>query len=188
MCLYMIDTEKEKSIELGISWPYDKLEPYECIISEEYGSQYSLAEGDELVFTIGMTDLWNTLRYQYNQAARNNSWHFMPEFTWQNATLGIEEGITQFNCTVKGVAAKTYGKFRDSDAQKQIVMEYEYFLDTLANTTTFNSTFIKEQTAEQFKAWILATPDLAYQYAGEIVSNLPSPRYVNYQDSDFQEI
>ena len=36
MCLKFIDTEKEKEIELGMSWPYEKLEPHECLISDEF--------------------------------------------------------------------------------------------------------------------------------------------------------
>ena len=36
MCLKFIDSEKEKEIELGMSWPYEKLEPYECLISDEF--------------------------------------------------------------------------------------------------------------------------------------------------------
>ena len=35
MCLKWIDTEQEKKINLGVSWPYEKLEPYECIVSSD---------------------------------------------------------------------------------------------------------------------------------------------------------
>ena len=36
MCLKMIDTEKEKKIDLGVSWPYEKLEYGECIIGSNF--------------------------------------------------------------------------------------------------------------------------------------------------------
>lgn len=36
MCLKMIDTEKEKNIDLGVSWPYEKLEYGECIIAAAF--------------------------------------------------------------------------------------------------------------------------------------------------------
>ena len=44
--------------------------------------------------------------------------------------------------------SKTYGKMPDSDASKQIIMEYEYFMDTLANTTVFNEKCVDASTAE----------------------------------------
>ena len=33
MCFKWIDTEQEKEINVGVSWPYDKLEPNECLVS-----------------------------------------------------------------------------------------------------------------------------------------------------------
>ena len=47
-------------------------------------------------------------------------------------------GYTTITCTVKDVLSKTYGKMPDLDASKQIIMEYEYLMDTLANTTVFD--------------------------------------------------
>jgi len=38
MCLKMIDTEQEKSIDLGVSWPYEKLQKGECIIAVDFAS------------------------------------------------------------------------------------------------------------------------------------------------------
>ena len=36
MCLKFIDTDQERKIDAGISWPYEKLEPYECLISDQF--------------------------------------------------------------------------------------------------------------------------------------------------------
>ena len=36
MCLKFIDTNQEKKINLGVSWPYGPLEPYECLISDDF--------------------------------------------------------------------------------------------------------------------------------------------------------
>ena len=57
-------------------------------------------------------------------------------------------GYTEITCTVKDVLSKTYGKMPDSDASKQIIMEYEYFMDTLANTTDFDPRCMDASTAE----------------------------------------
>lgn len=36
MCVSMIDTDQEKEIGVGVSWPFEKLGPKECIISKEF--------------------------------------------------------------------------------------------------------------------------------------------------------
>ena len=36
MCLKWLDTEQEKAINVGVSWPYEKLEQYECLVSDEF--------------------------------------------------------------------------------------------------------------------------------------------------------
>ena len=55
----------------------------------------------------------------------------------------------------------------------------------IANTTTFNETYVDEELAAQFSAWMLSVPDLAYQFADMIVANMPSPRYISYENSNF---
>ena len=100
-------------------------------------------KGDQLVVTVSWTAFWNSMRYQYNEAARYNQWNFFPEYSW----LDSYAGITTITCTVKDMVKKTYGKMPDKDANKQIILEYQYFTDTLANTTAFNSTHIDEETA-----------------------------------------
>ena len=73
----------------------------------------------------------------------------------------------------------------DDMSHQQIVMEYTYFTDMIANTTTFNETYVDEELAAQFSAWMLSVPDLAYQFADMIVANMPSPRYISYENSNF---
>lgn len=50
--------------------------------------------------------------------------------------------VTSFNCTVKAMLSKTYGKMPDPDAEKQIIMEYEYYTDTFVNNTIFNASYV----------------------------------------------
>jgi hypothetical protein len=86
------------------------------------------------------------------------------------------------------MVSKTYGKMPDTDSKKQILMEYEYFTDLFAESTTFNATLVDEETQAQLKAWMLTTPRLAYQYADQIIANMPSPRFKSYENSNFDEI
>ena len=101
-----------------MSWPYEKLAPYECLVSEEFGEQYSISAGDEIVLTFSTSSFWSDLlRVQYNEAARENGWNFFPEYTWTNKTTYTYAGISQINCTVKDVLSETYGKMPEIDAE-----------------------------------------------------------------------
>ena len=75
---------------------------------------------------------------------------------------GYYMGYTEITCTVKDVLSKTYGKMPDSLASRQIIMEYEYFMDTLANSTVFDPQCLDASTSEYFKSWILSVPGLSY--------------------------
>ena len=41
---------------------------------------------------------------------------------------------------------KTYGKMPEEWSEKQIFMEFEYYLDLLADSTTFNETLVDAET------------------------------------------
>ena len=58
---------------------------------------------------------------------------------------------------------KTYGKMPDDESSTQIIMEYQSYIQLLANATTFNQTMVNDtQTIAHFKDWMGQTPDLAY--------------------------
>lgn len=68
MCMKFIDTEQEKEIDLGVSWPYEKLEPGECIISADFDDEVKV--GDKVQILISWTNFWNNLGLnEYNEAA-----------------------------------------------------------------------------------------------------------------------
>ena len=85
MCMKWLDTEQEKKINLGVSWPYEKLAPYECLVASELGQQ-GVKVGDQIIITVSWTGFWNLLRHQYNVAARENDWNSFPEYSWQDST------------------------------------------------------------------------------------------------------
>ena len=59
---------------------------------------------------------------------------------------GSSVAYTVFECKVVGLFPKTYGKMPDSDSDKQIMMEYEFYTDMLANSTSFNETAVDMET------------------------------------------
>jgi len=66
-------------------------------------------------------------------------------------------------------------------------MEYEYYMDLFASSTTFPPE-VDEETQAQLRTWVYSTPGIAYQYANQIIANMPSPRFKSYENSNFQDI
>lgn len=60
MCMKWLDTDQEKKIDVGVSWPYDKLEPYECLISSDFTSR-GVVVGDKIIVNLLKTDFWNSM-------------------------------------------------------------------------------------------------------------------------------
>ena len=77
MCLQFGDTDKEKSIDVGVSWPHEKLGPNECII---FSGGLASQVGDKLTIRLIMNGYWNNMGNQYNKAALENGWNLMPHF------------------------------------------------------------------------------------------------------------
>ena len=48
--IYFYDKELEKDINVGTSWPYNSLQPDECILSSDYKDVSSIRKGDKVVY------------------------------------------------------------------------------------------------------------------------------------------
>ena len=83
---------------------------------------------------------------------------------------------------------KTYGKMPNSRANDQVMLEYRYMIESLAEATTFDPDYYTDETVASFKNWMLSVPDISYQYANMILANLPPPRLQTYQNDDFNAI
>ena len=55
MCLKFIDTDQEKKIDVGVSWPYEKLEPGECLIAAGDWPYQTIEIGDKVEIEINWT-------------------------------------------------------------------------------------------------------------------------------------
>ena len=84
--------------------------------------------------------------------------------------------------------SETYGKMPLSKAKNQIIMEYEHYMDIFTESTTFNPLLFSEELSTAFTDWLKQEPNLSYQFASQIVANMPSPRYEAYENSNFQDI
>ena len=119
MCLKFIDTEQEKKIEVGISWPFEKLSRSECIISSAFEKK-GIKVGDQVVITLQQSRFWTNIgRNEYNAAAVENDW---PLF---NSTIldmsdnenGSNIAVTTIPCTVKAMISETYGKMPEESSK-----------------------------------------------------------------------
>lgn len=68
MCLKFFDTHQEKKIGAGVSWPFKKLKPFECLISEDYATRRhrKVKVDDKIEINLLMGDFWNVLRHEFN--------------------------------------------------------------------------------------------------------------------------
>ena len=50
-CMKWLDSDKEKAMELGVSWPFSKLNPYECVIGNSF-TNVDLKVGDTILIQL----------------------------------------------------------------------------------------------------------------------------------------
>ena len=74
MCLKFIDTEKEKQIGLGTTWPFKKLNPHECIISNKFKKSEGVNIGESVKINLKMRNFWYTHYHYYNEIASERGW------------------------------------------------------------------------------------------------------------------
>ena len=60
MCLKFIDTEQEKEIGVGVTWPYEKLQLGECLISSDF-ERYGVSVGDKVHASVSWIAFWNLI-------------------------------------------------------------------------------------------------------------------------------
>ena len=59
---------------MGVSWPYEKLEPYECLVAKSNQFYEDIEVGDQVTIRVSWTNYFNLVRLQYNEAAIENDW------------------------------------------------------------------------------------------------------------------
>ena len=174
------DTEQEAAINAGVSWPYEKLGPYELLLADDFKAK-GLSVGDTVTLKIKLSSPFNIFAVQYNELAPEMGWKQVPYFSSYDFALE-----TEIDYTIKDFLTKTYGKLPDNDAKTQLMMEYEYWVPAWANHTDF-SDWLDEETETHFKEY-LNSPGISYQYSNMILANLPSPRYSAYEHNNFDSI
>ena len=66
-----MDLEREKDIHVGTSWPYQEMEPNECIVTSDFEIAQGLKIGDRIAFVGDYQELWQMAARLYNTYIKN---------------------------------------------------------------------------------------------------------------------
>ena len=170
--LLLINTTKEKEIELGRSYPYNKLNKGECIV---HNSFKNLISNNKIEFKINLVKFLND-HILVNYYETNSEYK---KFCDQIDT--IPKTII-LNCTVKNIIQDTYGK-TSGDEKDIIFMENEYFfsyLSSFVNNKKLLSLF------PNYKKILGETnPN---HYGNQLIVNFPKNRINYYLESDYNQL
>ena len=91
------------------------------------------------------------ISWQYNERAMNEGWGQFPALLDINKEGdATNRGHATIECIVKYMIKDTYGKMGEPEREHQILMEYEYLLETFANSTYFAEGQVEPETWSQF--------------------------------------
>ena len=170
--LLLIDTDREREIELGRAYPYKKLNEGECLVhkklvqknDKEYNMYFSLSNF-----------LTNSLLYYYHDSINAT-----------NETLINLENILQeknftlnLSCKIKDILDNNYGK-ESADDENIVIMEQEYFYKYISD-------YLPQNINDYFPNFknILKTEIKAEEYGNLLVVNFPKNRLNYYTESDY---
>ena len=66
-CIMAFDTDREQDIDLGVSYPFEKLNKGECLISEEWKGKGAIREGSTIPLLHNHGSFWSSLLQAYNE-------------------------------------------------------------------------------------------------------------------------
>ena len=172
MYLMLIDTEKESEIELGRSYPYDKLSEGECLVHKNLLNNEQKEFSMQIPLNNFMAD--TLLFYYYENKNITNQ-------TLENLEDILRSGnfTLEVNCQIKDTINNTYGK-ESADDDNIVIMEQEYFYKHISNYLPVNI----EQNFSDFKN-ILKNEIKAQEYGNVLIINFPKNRLNFYTEADY---
>ena len=170
--LMLIDTEKEREIELGRDYPYGKLSEGECLVHKNLINNNQ----NEFSMTIPLNNfITDTLFLYYydNRNITNQTAEYLEEL------IVVNNFTIKFNCKVKDVLSENYGK-ESADDDNIVIMEQEYFYKYISN-------FLPEKINKYFPDYknILKNEVKAQEYGNILIVNFPKNRLDYYTESDY---
>ena len=172
LILLLIDSEKEKEIELGRSYPYNKLKPGKCLVHKNL----IINKEKKLNLSISMKDfITNTLLYYYydikiNKNKISPALEYLQEFDF----------YVPFTCDIIDTFNDNFGKEEDLD--NLVIMEQEYFYKYI-------STFLPKDILEYFPEYSNIVKKIKGEdYGNALVINFPKNRLYFYNGDDYDDL
>ena len=170
--LVLIDTDKEKEIDLGRSYPYKKLKEGECLVHK------NLLINEEKTFNISISMknfITNTLLYYYHDIKNKNK-----KYNLELEHLSELNEYISFTCDVVDSFNDNYGKEGDDD--NLVIMEQEYFYKYISN-------FISKDILEYFPDYSKIVKNIkAQDYGNTLIINFPKNRLNYYMGDDYDDL
>jgi len=169
--LMLIDTEKEKTIELGRSYPYNKLKKGECLVHKNL----IMNEKKKFNISINMEDfLVNTLLYYYHDLKNETN----PEL---EKYLEEPDRYLTFVCDIIGTFDDNYGKESGND-DNIVIMEQEYFYEYILD-------FLPDKVKQYFPDYKNFLKLIKSQeYGNVLLINFPKNRLNYYTGDDYDAL
>ena len=167
--IVLINTTREKEIELGRNYPFHPLKRGECIIHETLKNSII---NDTLLMIINPKEfLFNHILLNYYENEYNENINKISEINTE----------MYFNCKVIKVINHYYGKLRD--ASKNIIfMEMDNFFQHF-------SYFIPKTINELFPDYKKKLNNInPNHFATQLIVNFPKNRIINYIESDYHKL
>ena len=169
--LMLIDTEKEKTIELGRSYPYNKLKKGECLVHRNL----IMNEKKKFNISINMEDFFvNTLLYYYHDLKNETN----PEL---EKYLEEPDRYLTFVCDIIGTFDDNYGKESGND-DNIVIMEQEYFYEYILD-------FLPDKVKQYFPDYKNFLKLIKSQeYGNVLLINFPKNRLNYYTGDDYDAL
>ena len=106
-CLGFIDTEREKEISIGVDYPFDPLEPGECLVPTDYKDE-GIKINDTVTLNFEMGNLLRAMTTDFNNKT-DPAWRFQALPPNNFATVFLE-------CKVVDFLDGSYGKYAEDDS------------------------------------------------------------------------
>ena len=168
--LMLIDTEKEKKIELGRAYPYKKLKKGECLV------HHNLIYDNNPIFNLSVSlddFIVDTLLYYYHDIKNESD----PGLDY------LKQFVTyiSFHCNIVGTFKDNYGK-ENGDDDNIVIMEQEYFYEHIAN-------FLPKDILEYFPDYPDKIKEIKGQeYGNVLIINFPKNRLNYYTEDDYDNL
>ena len=169
--LVLINSTKEREIELGRNYPYEPMKKGECIIHETLKSSI---KNNEILMKIDLNIfLKNNLLINYYDNKN--------EYNENITNIAEIYHFFEIKCKVKHVINNFYGKLKD-EAKDIVFMELDTFFEYLSEFVPKSlSLFFPDYSEKLFKI----NPN---HYANMLIVNFPKNRISNYIESDYNKL